>query len=382
MLSLSDAIQLIRQGRKEEARQALEPLLRAEPGNVTAWFWYVETCSTPEKRIQVLEVCLKMNPGNAQVMQALQTLRNQRSPQTSFTPPPVQPPKPAVSQPLQTRSPSYSAMYDEEPKGSVPSANTPIYFDDKPTYSPVATGAASQQSPGTRKKAWEEDNASFVDTSMLSKPRTAATSYTFFDAWVKVMTTMDIESYESVLDDPEAGAGRAFEWVAYTGILSGLMFPLSLVANPQFSELTNMSEFKSLLGNMGSTSILLILALAMALLMPIFSVMSLAIGGGIQNFLAVSFGGNGHYGRTVYALAAYLAPVTLLVALLGIIPFVGQCLTSLISIYSFILSVRALRAAHSISIGQALGVIFAPTIVLMIFGCVIVLLVGLPGLSR
>ena len=190
MLSLSDAIQLIRQGRKEEARQALEPLLRAEPGNITAWFWYVETCSTPEKRIQVLEVCLKMNPGNSKVMQALQTLRNQRSPQTPFTSPPPQPPKPVVSQPPQT-SPSYSAMYDEKSKSPALSSNAPIYFDDKPAYPPAVTSAAPPAA--AQKKAWEEDNASYVDTSMLSKDKPAAKSYAFYDAWIKVLTTLDIE---------------------------------------------------------------------------------------------------------------------------------------------------------------------------------------------
>jgi hypothetical protein len=378
MLSLNDAIQLIRQRRKEEARQILEPLLRAEPANISAWFWYVETCSTLEKRIQVLETCLKMNPDNFQVMQALQLLRNQQPPQTSFPPPPAQPPKPVVSQPLQTPSP-YSAIYAEEPtKGPAPSPYTPIYFDDKPDYSPAVTSAA----PGKQKKAWEEDNASYVDTSLLSKSKPAARSYAFYDAWMTVLSTFDIESYEDVLNDPEAGAGRAFEWVAYAGIISGLVFPLSLMSNPQFTELMSMPEFSSLFGNTGTTAFAVILALVMAVLTPIFSVIGLAISAGIQNFLAVSFGGNGYYGRTAYAIAAYLAPITILIAVLGIIPLVGQCLTSLIGFYNIVLSVRALRAAHSLSIWQALGVIFAPTIVLIIFGCVIVLLVGLPGLSN
>src|SRR3972149_3778546 len=104
MSSLNSAIQLIRQGRKEEARQILEPLIKTEPGNIQAWFWYVDTCATVEKRIQVLEVCQKMNPGNSQVIQALQTLRSQRPEQTSFTPPPAQSPKPAISQPPQSSS--------------------------------------------------------------------------------------------------------------------------------------------------------------------------------------------------------------------------------------------------------------------------------------
>ena len=123
------------------------------------------------------------------------------------------------------------------------------------------------------------------------------------------------------------------------------------------------------------------LALVMALLTPIFSVIQLAISAGIQNFLAVLFGGNGYFGRTAYAIAAYLAPITILIAVLGIIPLVGQCLTSVVGIYIIILNVRALRAAHSISIWQALGVMLTPTIILFLFACLLILLAGLPGSS-
>jgi hypothetical protein len=380
MSSLNNAIQLIREGRKEEARQFLEPLLKAEPANIQAWFWYVDTCPTLEKRTQVLEVCLKMNPGNSEVMQALQMLRSQRPPQPSFAPPPVEFPKPAVSEPLQTPSP-YSAVYDEESEDPAPYSYTPAYFDDQPAYSPAGSSNAQGQASGKQKKAWEEDYGSYVDNSLLSKPRPAAKSYAFYDAWMTVLATMDIESYESVLNDPEAGAGRAFEWVAYAGIISGLIAPFSILSNPQFAELRNMPEFKGLFGNMGTTALIMMLALAMALLTPILSVIGLAISAGIQNFLAVLFGGNGHYGRTAYALAAYLAPMTILVAALGIIPLVGQCLTSLLGIYNIILNVRALRAAHSISIWQALGVMFTPTVILFIFACLLILLAGLPGAS-
>ena len=50
MSSLNNAIQLIREGRKEEARKILELILRSEPGNIQAWFWYVEACSTTAQR--------------------------------------------------------------------------------------------------------------------------------------------------------------------------------------------------------------------------------------------------------------------------------------------------------------------------------------------
>ncbi len=259
--------------------------------------------------------------------------------------------------------------------------NSPLYFDDEPAYVPAAKSVAQQQSTGTQKKAWEMDNASYVDTSMLSKPKPAAKSYAFYDVWMTVLASMDIESYENVLNDPEAGAGRAFEWVAYAGIISGLIFPLTLMNNPQFKELMNMPEFNGMFGNMGTTALMVALALVMALFTPILSVIQLAISAGIQNFLAVLFGGNGYFGRTAYALAAYLAPMTILIAVFGIIPLVGQCLTSVVGIYIIILNIRALRAAHSISIWQAIGVMLTPSVILFIFACLLILLAGLPGSS-
>ena len=355
MSSLNNAIQLIREGRKEEARKILELLLRAEPGNIQAWFWYVDVFPILEKRIQILETCLKTNPGNPQVMQALQALRSQLPPAAS------QPPS------------SYSAAYDEEP-------NKPIYFDDSPAHPPVTSNTFQNQSTGKKKSTWENNNVDYVDNSMLYKP--ARPSFAFYDVWLGVLSMMGIDTYQTMLDDPEAGAGRAFEWMAYAGIISGLIFPFSLFASPQFNELRNTSEFYRLFGNMGTTALLLMMALIMALLTPIVSVLGLAISAGIQNFLSVMMGGTGYFGRTAYALAAYLAPMTIISAALGAIPVVGQCLTSLFGVYNIILNMRALQAAHSFSAGRAIVVMILPSILIMIFGCLLIYIFSLPGLSR
>jgi hypothetical protein len=358
MSDLNYAVQLIRQGQKEEARRILEALIKTEPGNIPAWFWYVETCPTVEKRIQVLEVCLKMNPGNAQAMQALNALRSQQQPApAAFSASPVQP----------SQAPSFysSTAYNDEPKPSTP----------------VVTVAAQPQSV-KQKNVWEQDNAAYVDTSMLSKPKPAARSYSFYDAWMTVLLNQDIESYAEVLDDPEAGAPRAFEWMAYAGIASGLTFPLAIFLNPRFSALMNTPEFSSLFGSMNLTALMVMMTVGMVLFVPIVSVLGLAINAAIQNLLAIFFGGRGYYGRTVYALAAYMAPVTILGAILGIIPVVGQCLASLLGIYNIILNVRALRASHSISTGSAVAVLFAPSIIVVVLGCVLTLLIGMSGGPR
>lgn len=79
MTNLNEAIQLISQEREDEARHILETILQANPQDIQAWFWYAETCSTNEQRINLLEICLKANSGNLQVLRALRALQARQS---------------------------------------------------------------------------------------------------------------------------------------------------------------------------------------------------------------------------------------------------------------------------------------------------------------
>jgi hypothetical protein len=74
--SLERAIELIKQGRLIEAQKLLKSLIAADHHNLSAWFWFVETCSTNKQRINVLEICLEYNPESEQVKHALNRLRS------------------------------------------------------------------------------------------------------------------------------------------------------------------------------------------------------------------------------------------------------------------------------------------------------------------
>ena len=76
MSDIQQAIDLIKQGQKKDAQPILETHIRANPHDIKSWFWYVETLDSAEKRIQLLEVCLKQNPGNPQVTNALEMLHH------------------------------------------------------------------------------------------------------------------------------------------------------------------------------------------------------------------------------------------------------------------------------------------------------------------
>ena len=365
MSNLNNAIQFIHEGRKEEARKILELILQSEPGNIQAWFWSVETYSSLEKRIQVLEICLKINPGNAQVMQALQKLRSQQ--------PAPQPPQ------------SYSAPHGDKPQKPIASSYEPLYYDDKPKTS-SSTHPYFDDEPSTGSDGYayasspqKKDTISYSDTFSIKKPQPERKSYAFYEVWMIALSMLKMDAYEDTLDDPEAGKGRAFEWMAYAGIISGLLSPFLFLNNPQFAELRTLPEFNRLFGNFEAATFYIMLALVMAILTPLFSVIGLAVNAWFQNLIATFMGGHGDYRRTVYALAAYMAPIGILASVLMVVPIVGQCFASVGGIYSFVLNIRALQVAHSLTTGKALGVIFFPVIFMFIFGCIAIFVVGLFG---
>ncbi|CAG0962514.1 hypothetical protein ANAEL_00715 [Anaerolineales bacterium] len=74
---LEHAVALIKRGELVEAQKVLDQIIQADPHNLEAWFWFVETCPTNKQRIQVLEICLESNPDNTLVIQLLDKLRSQ-----------------------------------------------------------------------------------------------------------------------------------------------------------------------------------------------------------------------------------------------------------------------------------------------------------------
>jgi hypothetical protein len=75
MADVNTAVTLIKSGQKEEAQAILKEIIRAEPHNIPAWFWMVETLETDTDKLRVMEVCLKLNPGETKVQKAYEMLK-------------------------------------------------------------------------------------------------------------------------------------------------------------------------------------------------------------------------------------------------------------------------------------------------------------------
>lgn len=72
---LRQAINALQQGKPNEARSILVPLVQREPRNVDAWFWLSGTSTTVAERRQYLEYVLSLNPQHTGAQQELGRLK-------------------------------------------------------------------------------------------------------------------------------------------------------------------------------------------------------------------------------------------------------------------------------------------------------------------
>ena len=131
MTEIQQAINLVKQGRRNEARPILEGLIRSNPHDATAWIWYAATLDSVQKQVQLLEACLKQNPGDPQVIKTLDALRFKSNPGLSAPSTPVPPPSFPASKPKQAEPPPVTGLrYDDEYLSS-PSFSESMGWDDQ-----------------------------------------------------------------------------------------------------------------------------------------------------------------------------------------------------------------------------------------------------------
>ncbi len=136
---LSRAIELVKAGKPDEARQALLQILRQDPGNETAWLWLAQTFQTDAQRIEALEQCLKYVPGSQKARQGLEFLRSRRTeaapsgPQA--TPKPVSGPSGIQPQPLS------APVKSVQPAPETTKPEAPRARKNKTSLTPIDIGA-------------------------------------------------------------------------------------------------------------------------------------------------------------------------------------------------------------------------------------------------
>lgn len=169
------------------------------------------------------------------------------------------------------------------------------------------------------------------------KPQARRHTYQWHQVWTAVLTHPSTDTFYSILDDEHAGAGRAFAWVIVAGIISTSLTFL-------FGDF-GLSGIEALFGGV--------------VLGSFVGAFSLLVSGLMMQSAAKIIGGQGTYGKYLYASAAFSAPLMLVNAL--IVPFATtQSLTlSLLTLgifgYQLVLTAMSLRAVNDFTWEQAIG---------------------------
>jgi len=94
--------------------------------------------------------------------------------------------------------------------------------------------------------------------------------------------------------------------------------------------------------------------------------------------LAMIFGGKGKYSHQAYLNSLYYVPLMLISGLIGFsayLPVVGNFVLGLailgVLLFNFLLDIRLLKAAHSLSTGRAVGALLIPLALILIPLCMI-----------
>jgi hypothetical protein len=351
---------LLEGGYVDAAQHALEDILRADPRDLPAWSLYIKSWKTFDKRIQALELCLKYNPGNADVQRALDNVRSRAK---SAALPSAPAPRPVTPPPSQPKTP----VYEEQ---------APAWLNESGTGNTSTVENLSAPSPDDRpvrmsKEEIDRQAREYVE-ERSKKSREIGRPLAWYEVWYTALTQANVDAYDSLRLNPYALPSRTYIWLLSVGMVSGLVGALSLGFNPQFFQALTMLEQQ-----MGVSGVTQVFSASLFCFVPLTGVMNLintAISVGIMHLIAKMFGGKGKYSEFLYLVAAFSAPMSMGTTILGFIPFVNLCLVPLLGLWSLNLNVQAVKSAHSLDTFRALGVILTPILLVTIFGCVLWLL--------
>ena len=159
-----------------------------------------------------------------------------------------------------------------------------------------------------------------------------------------------VETFERLAQAPNAGSDTGFLWVFISTLLG---YAFSILAQWALASLLNTNSRETLGASLPLSSYPLLL-LCGAPFGAVCAVIGLMISAGITQLIAGMLGGTGTYSKLVYVLAAYLAPLTLVLSILSSIPVI-KCLTFPIGIYAIALNVMAIKAVNQFGWGKALA---------------------------
>lgn len=195
-----------------------------------------------------------------------------------------------------------------------------------------------------------------------------------FQIWKKVLLSPGEEFFVAEREKPSATLGTALVWMilasivaALLGLLQSLLFASTMSGLGQFMAVLP-PELQGELGP-GPTEGAPggpFASLSYIIIGPI----GFLIGVGIFHLIAKVLGGRGQYGRYAYLMAAFGAPITIVTAVLSLVPVAGACAGVPLMIYYFVLAYFATKVEYGLSQGRAIVAVVLPVLaVIFLVAC-------------
>ena len=201
---------------------------------------------------------------------------------------------------------------------------------------------------------------------MSNTPVMPAGSRPFFQVWMDALTKPNEATFAAMVSSPSAKAATAYLWI-FVGYLIQF-FLSSLVQGVAMRRILEQYGSNGQFANGFGGG--LITAICGAPIIAVIATIFFAIGTAVIQWVAKMFGGKGNNGQLAYALAAILAPFSIVagvLSLLSAIPFIGFCFSVIVAIaglYILVLEIMAIKGVNQFGWGAAIGSLFIPGLVI------------------
>lgn len=409
---LERAIAAMDAGQEAQAQGFLAQALQLDPRNERAWLLMAEAQADVERKRYCIERALALNPHHDLALQMMAKLSRPTSTEFDWTghestPPaptpeeapeaapvpedepsaPAAPPTPAPPPSLQATSPQQLRLDLERAVSLIERGERDQGFElleqivtaDPRNEQAWLWLAAISGDPELKRQRLERALAinpkSKLGRKMLAELDATATvrergaeslharHMDWFEVWLSALTRPSEQTYLEFLADPEASGTRAFLWVASASALS---FALLWILIAIFGTAMIPPEALPQTQRASPLIVLGVVLVCGVPLVALFAALGLAIFAGIVHLTAWISGGRGSYGGTLYAIAAYYAPLQIVSTLIGFIPWVNVCVGSLLGLYALYLNMLAAKAAHRLGWGGAALAGLMPTLLAVV----------------
>ena len=199
----------------------------------------------------------------------------------------------------------------------------------------------------------------------------------WFSTWMEAITKPNQQTFARLAASPNAKMTTAFLWVFLGSLVN--FFVAALVQGAIMRQMINQFGLENMpVRSLGGG---ILSAICGAPVGAVISVVFFAMFTGVVQWVAKMFGGTGTFEQLAYVFAAITVPFTLVSSVLTLfsaIPFIGFCFGFAgfaVGIYVVVLEVLAIQGVNQIGVGQAIGALFLPGIVL--FCCLVAVLAGM-----